>query len=293
MGDKELSPAPSWFSQALACSPMRSSFTVAGASIELLTWGDLGKPGLLFLHGGAAHADWWRFIAPFFAEHWRVAAISWSGMGRSDWRETYSYAAFADEILGAIDAAGLDRGGAAPVLVAHSFGGMPALHAALHHSQEVRGLVLLDCRLRMRAASGEARPVRLYPSLEDILARFRFVPAQLGPHPYIRDFIARCSVKSVRTPDGGEGWTWLFDPERRLKTQQSDPGAALADLTVPAFFIAGALSTIVTAEMRETMRQVAPRVRQVVLPDAGHHLMVDQPLALVAALRTILASWAL
>jgi hypothetical protein len=28
-----------------------------------------------------------------------------------------------------------------------------------------------------------------------------------------------------------------------------------------------------------------------VIPDAGHHIMVDQPLALVAALRSLLAAW--
>ena len=40
---------------------------VEGAKVEVLAWGQRGKPGLMFLHGGAAHADWWSFIAPFFA----------------------------------------------------------------------------------------------------------------------------------------------------------------------------------------------------------------------------------
>ena len=47
--------------------PERSFVEVDGAGIELLTWGDQGKPGILFLHGNGAHADWWSFIAPFFA----------------------------------------------------------------------------------------------------------------------------------------------------------------------------------------------------------------------------------
>ena len=29
----------------------------------------------------------------------------------------------------------------------------------------------------------------------------------------------------------------------------------------------------------------------IVIPDAGHHIMVDQPLALIAALRTLLEAW--
>ena len=49
-------------------------------------------------NGNGAHADWWSFIAPFFAAHYRVAALSWSGMGGSDWREHYTLEAFVDEM---------------------------------------------------------------------------------------------------------------------------------------------------------------------------------------------------
>jgi hypothetical protein len=76
----EKPPAPAWFEAAIGVGPERSRIPVEGAEIELLTWGEVGKPGLLFLHGNGAHADWWSFIAPFFAKDWRCAAISWSGM---------------------------------------------------------------------------------------------------------------------------------------------------------------------------------------------------------------------
>ena len=63
----QVPPAPAWFEAAVAQTPERSALAVEGADIELLTWGRVGKPGLLFLHGNGAHADWWSFIAPFFA----------------------------------------------------------------------------------------------------------------------------------------------------------------------------------------------------------------------------------
>ena len=65
-------PAPAWFDDAIANEPERTFIEVEGARIELLAWGERGKPGLIFLHGGAAHADWWSFIAPFFAAERRV-----------------------------------------------------------------------------------------------------------------------------------------------------------------------------------------------------------------------------
>src|ERR1700710_717344 len=81
---------PAWFSDALRHEPERRFHVVQGAKIEALSWGEIGKPGLLLLHGKMAHADWWSFIAPFFAARHRVTALSWSGMGGSEWRESYS-----------------------------------------------------------------------------------------------------------------------------------------------------------------------------------------------------------
>jgi len=142
--DGERPPAADWFLAALAVEPERSTFEVEGAAIELLTWGEVGKPGLLFLHGNAAHADWWSFIAPLFADEFRCAAISWSGMGRSDWREGYAIPQFAAEALTAIEVAGLAASGAPPVIVAHSFGGFPTLYICAEHPEAIAGAILVD-----------------------------------------------------------------------------------------------------------------------------------------------------
>ena len=79
-------PAPAWFERAVAAEPERTFVEFEGARIETLAWGERGKPGLMLLHGGAAHADWWSFVAPLFAREHRVVASSFTGMGRSDWR---------------------------------------------------------------------------------------------------------------------------------------------------------------------------------------------------------------
>jgi pimeloyl-ACP methyl ester carboxylesterase len=38
-------------------------------------------------------------------------------------------------------------------------------------------------------------------------------------------------------------------------------------------------------------RQIPDSIPKIVIPDSEHHIMVDQPLALVAAMRTLLAVW--
>ena len=99
-------PAPAWFVQAIAQEPERTFVEVEGAKVEALAWGERGRPGLMFLHGGAAHADWWSFIAPFFAGDHRVVASTFTGMGRSDWRERYVFEQLVREAREAGRAAG-------------------------------------------------------------------------------------------------------------------------------------------------------------------------------------------
>src|ERR1043166_1204269 len=70
---------PDWFKQAIKLEPEDRFIKVDGCRIHYLLWGHRNKPGLLFIHGGFAHAHWWDFIAPLFAEDYFVAAIDLSG----------------------------------------------------------------------------------------------------------------------------------------------------------------------------------------------------------------------
>src|SRR5947199_7146942 len=115
-------PAPEWFEHAIADAPERTFVDVRGAAIETLTWGQRGKPGVLFLHGNGANADWWSFIAPFLADDYRVAAMSFSGMGGSGWRDRYNYDLYGTEALEVAEATGLFDANTGPVIIGHSFG---------------------------------------------------------------------------------------------------------------------------------------------------------------------------
>lgn len=293
----ERPPAPAWFTDALAHAPERGRIAVGGAGIELLTWGERGRPGLLLLHGNGAHADWWSWIAPFFAGSHRVAAISWSGMGGSDWRDAYSGEIFAAEALEGAEAAGLFDGGP-PVFVAHSFGGFPALLGATLYGERLAGVVSLDSPIRppemqWRGPPSRGGPNRVYPTLEAALARFRFAPPQDCGNLFIADHIARTSLKRVPMPDGpGEGWTWRFDPFMWRNFRMEERAAFLRDARCPVAVMWGEISNLMTAPVVDYMRGLArPGTPFVAVPDADHHVMADQPLALVAALRALLAVW--
>jgi pimeloyl-ACP methyl ester carboxylesterase len=291
--------APAWFTRALAVAPERAFVAVAAARIEMLTWGERGKPGLLLLHGNGAHADWWSFIAPFFSEHYRVAALSWSGMGASDWRERYSLDAFLAEIETVAEAAGLYDAPEKPVAVGHSFGAMPLLIHAARNSERLKAIVIVDppifspTRERQNRPPREHQAHRVYPSLEAALARFRFAPVQGCENLYIADFIARTSLKTAPMTEGpGEGWTWRFDPAlwRTLSLREMLPKPG--DVRCPSALIWGGRSRLMRPEdAAHALTLLPPGSPSIDIPEAEHHVWIDQPLAFVAALRALLAAW--
>ena len=283
-------PAPGWFTHALAHAPEILPLDVRDVPIELLAWGPRGAPGVLLCHGGMAHARWWSHLAPYLAQDRRVAALSWSGMGGSGWREAYSVDTYVEEAMAAAQSAGLFEGGP-PVFVAHSFGGAPAALAAHRHGDRLAGVILVDsgvsppnpsAYMRRGAPGGKA-----YPSLEAALARFRLAPEQPVENLFIADMIARDALHE--TP---HGWTWRFDPGFFTRMGAWDSWSAIADPACPLAFLYGELSAIVPPELRARQRAHAPPGTPFVgIPASHHHVMIDQPLALVAALRALLSIW--
>ncbi len=292
---------PRWFEEALAIEPARTWHAVHGARIETLVWGERGRPGLLLLHGKMAHASWWSFIAPWFSTTHRVAALSFGGMGGSAWRAEYSVQAMADEAMAVAQAEGLFDAAAPPIVVGHSFGGFVSLLCAQQHGARLGGVFTLDMPLmsrEQRAARSQPglrafapRPTRHYPSLAVALARFRFAPEQPCENLYIADHIARTSLKEVRTDDGSTAWTWRFDPQVG-PLGPGNPAQALREAACPVAIGWGSESALVTPPVAayacELAGRHAPRIE---IPAARHHVMVDQPLALVSALRVLLQTW--
>jgi pimeloyl-ACP methyl ester carboxylesterase len=299
----EVPPQPRWFAEALAHEPEVAWPVVQGARIEALAWGARGAPGLLLLHGKMAHARWWSFIAPFFAATHRVVALSFAGMGGSDWREAYSMPTMVDEAMAAAQACGLFDAARPPLVVGHSFGGFVSLLCAQQHGARLAGVVTLDMPLmsreqrqaRPRPGLRQAialRPTKHYASLAAALARFRFAPEQPCENLFIADHIARTSLKPVPSERGvAPAWTWRFDP----KVAPVGPGnaaQALAEAACPVAIGWGAESALVTPEVARYVGELAgPAAPRIEIPGAHHHLMVDQPLALVSALRALLQTW--
>lgn len=286
----ERPPAPDWFARALAAEPERSRVMVRDVEIELMAWGERGRPGILLVHGASAHADWWSFIAPFLAADYRVAAFSMSGAGGSGWRDAYSIEIFTEELLACARAAGLFEAGP-PMIVGHSFGGFPTLKAGCLAGEELAGLVTLDSPVRppdeTRRRTPRDTPFRPYPTIGDALSRFRLFPSQPCDNPFLVDHVARAALKAA---DGG--WIWGFDPSQMGRIVTDARSEYLAGVRCPLAVVRGEQSKSFEPELIEYMRRIAPAGTMFVsIPEAGHHVMLDQPMALVATLRTLAELW--
>ena len=279
--------APRWFQTALSTAAECGEVTVAGASISYRAWGERGLSGLLLVHGGAAHARWWDHIAPLLATGRRVVAIDLSGHGDSARRPSYSLDMWADEAMTVVADSGIVG---PPIIIGHSMGGFVTLRAASRFGDEIAGAITIDSPIRTitpeEAAAAQHNafgPLRVYPDREEILKRFRPIPDQ-EMLPYISACVAGTSIREV---DGG--WSWKFDP--KIFGRGSLPPAMLTRLGCRVALFR-AEHGLVSADMGEMMYDRLGRVAPVIeIPDAGHAIMLDQPLALVTGIRTLLADW--
>ena len=130
------------------------------------------------------------------------------------------------------------------------------------------------------------------PSLEGVIARFRLAPPQACDNLFILDFIARRSARKAVDAEGNAGWSLSFDPHFWEKFGRLDPVALAKAARSPLAVIRGAKSQLFQPEDAAHLRSIiAPGSPYVEIPEAEHHVMIDQPLAFVSALRALLAAW--
>jgi pimeloyl-ACP methyl ester carboxylesterase len=288
-----VSAAPAWFDRAVAVPYTDEHVEVEGASIHYLAWGERGRRGLVFVHGGGAHAHWWAPIAATFAHEFRVLALDMSGHGDSDHRDVYALTQWTDEVVAVAQDGGING---LPVIIGHSMGGFVTIATAARHGDDVSAVIVCDSPVRevdpeisafhLREAFG--RP-RTYPDFDDAVAHFRTVPGQDHYLDYVMDYVGRHSLVAVEG-----GWQWKFD--RRIFEQFAGGMSAvaapyLADVNCRLALLRSECG-LVTPDIGQSMYERLGRVTPIIeIPEAGHHAMLDQPLLLLTALRTLLADW--
>jgi len=275
---------PAWFSRALTATPDTLDVYRDGRSIRVYRWGDPAGRPLVLLHGFGANAHWWDHIAPqLVGDGLQVAAVDLAGHGASDYSEEYTLSGWAADV----EAVCRYLSPMKPLLVGHSAGGRVAWKAAELYGAELLAVVSVDGPLPPPAPQPDGimlgarrRPGhRVYRDRDEIIGRFRPKPDQQVVLPYVLQHIAERSVRAL--PDG---WTWAHDT--RIYQRRRIDEIVARPLGCPLFMVIAENGRTSSAAASLVRREV-PQMSILTIPEAGHHIMLDQPLALVSVLRLI------
>ena len=181
-------------------------------------------------------------------------------------------------------AALLDAAGAAKArLVGHSMGSLIALETAARHPAKVSGLSLI----------GTAATMTVGPDL--------LKAAEANDHAAI-DMVSIWGLGFAAELGGSLApGLWMHSRRRSACWSNADPAccttishacnayqgalAAAAKVTVPATLILGERDMMTPAKAGKALAAALPNARTVVLPGAGHMMMVERPDELLAALQ--------
>ena len=203
-------------------------------------------------------------------------------MGDSGNRREYTPLSFSRDIVGVLDHAGFDKA----TLVGHSFGGGRVARACAEVPERVARAVIIDSHMRLTEEKRSTRPFeigprRVYPTYEAARARFRLVPPENRAAPYILDYVARHSLKEVEG-----GWTWKFDEHLIPKHDDAKATDMLAEHQGAGDVHLRRRERDRVARSMRTRSCVTFRNARgpIAIPQSHHHVLLDQPLSLVAAL---------
>ena len=163
-----------------------------------------------------------------------------------------------------------------------------ALDYAQHHGDRLRGVSAIDflpefyeSRSR-RHAKTRSRAQPVYDNEEVMLSKFRLQPpGTLLDEKGLRE-LGRHGVRK-----NSAGWTWKFD-WRSFSFPYGPVWEQLPKISVPAQIMRGEHSTVMPREVMDKVVAALPRGRGVEIDGAHHHVPLDKPAELAAAV----SAWA-
>jgi 3-oxoadipate enol-lactonase len=228
-------------------------------------WDELGDgPPVLLIMGLGCASGLWHRTRPALAARFRTIAVDNRGVGKSSRPPgPYPIALMASDAAAVLDAAGA----ASAHVFGVSMGGMIAQEFALQYPDRVRSLIL-GCTW----AGGPQAPRPKRPATENLspeeAAR---VLQELNYHPHT----AQERIDEDRAAQG------VAHPDAYVAQFQGSRGwesyGRLSRITVPTLVIHGACDLRVPPANATLLAEGIRGAKLVIIPDAGHLFITDQP----------------
>lgn len=236
-------------------------------------------PDLILLHSLLTDKDAFDPIIPLLSERWRLTKVGLPGFDGST-RCAANIDAFADSIGALLEAEGFAA--ETTTLVGNGFGGFVALGTAIRHGHLFDGLVLIGCgtgfspeaarvfdTMSSRVAEGGMA------SIVDIALGRIFTADYLAAHPIEAEERRQVLLKT--------------DPESFMiaarALQYVDYSAEAADVQNPTLIVVGSEDQATPPAMGEDLARRMPSATLRILPGLAHAPQLQDPAALVEAIR--------
>ena len=247
-------------------------------------YGNPSNDPIILQHGGGQTRNSWKRTGQILAtKGWYVIATDARGHGDSSWSKKgdYSFEYLRKDLVKIVKT--LDK---QPILIGASMGGICSLAALHYHPTLAKGLILVDVSPRIEKKGTDrifafmsAKPEG-YSSLEEVAEAVR------GYLPHRKNIGSLNGLKKNlrKLPNGNYGWHW--DPAM-LKVWQSKSNSvanketedfltnALVNLAIPALLVRGGISDVVSLEIVEELKQIAPNLEYIDVAEAGHMVAGD------------------
>ncbi len=164
----------------------------------------------------------------------------------------------------------------------HSMGGRVALEIVSRGEGRVTGIALLNTGVHPPAAdepSSRGRLVRLASSDGMTALAAEWLPPMLNQTGPVRaDLRARLVAMVERASPHS------FAAQIRALLTRPDAAAVLARLEIPTLLLSASGDTWSPPAQHEAMRGLCPRADLIIVPEGGHMVPIEQPIAVAAAL---------
>jgi len=231
-----------------------------------------GHP-LIILHGLLGSADNWRSMSRRLGAHYQVVAVDLRNHGRSPHSDIFDYDVMAADLREFMEQQALRR----IMLLGHSIGGKVAMKFAIHYSEQVDRLVIVDIGPKPYEPS-QRYILEALRSLDLTRCKsFADVDAALAAEvsgESLRQFLLK---NLARDENGRLRWKVHLEAIYRNYDKLARGLAPERTFDKPTLFIRGGRSNYIEDDDAPLIRQIFPQAEIATLPAAGHWVHVDLP----------------
>ena len=245
---------------------------VGGLKLHVQDYGTAGKPQMLCVHGSAAHAHWFDFVASGLNDEYHVLAPDQRGHGDSDWdlsaHPEYNYDRYAADLHELSEKLDLRDF----ILIGHSMGGLVSTVYAATYPGRARAFIMVDSSLDLPA---------------ERIASMNAVGSREGSSA-TPDMVRHLGMHSGRQFEDGR---WRNKVDRNVYARRVGRNLIpyWAHIKIPALLMRGDRSKRISPQIVAQVRAHAPQVQVAEVAGCDHHVTLDNPRGFVEACKQWIA----